>query len=193
MLITFRHSLSYFVIGSVPSALHLVTAMQQRTLSNFGVRKHVQMLSGRWLRDPSPDYMRERFPCKTCGQIFKSKQGLASHSKHVHNEVREAKAQDGANPHWAWRFLQGAQPHADDAQEPVVVGGAGAFSTPEKRKRVDRKCGRETRQRYTVTQKLHAVDHWHFARESGLEYNEAVIPSYKKRVSVCEGLHFLFV
>ena len=134
MLIQFRHSLSYFVIGSVPSALHLVTAMQQRTFSNFGVRNDVQMLSGRWLREPSPDYMREGFPCKTCGQRFKSKQGLASHSKHVHNEVREAKAQDGANPHWAWRFLQGAQPHADDAQEPVVVGGADPFSTPEKKR-----------------------------------------------------------
>ena len=63
----------------------------------------------------------------------------------------------------------------------------------KQRKMVDGRCGRETRQRYSVSQKLHAVDHWHFARESGLEYNEAVIPSYKKRVSVCEGLHFLFV
>ena len=63
----------------------------------------------------------------------------------------------------------------------------------KKRNMVDGRCGRETRQRYSVNEKLHAVDHWHFARESGLEYNEAVIPSYKKRVSVCEGLHFLFV
>ena len=174
--------------------------MQQQTLSLFGVRKDVQTMSGRWLREQSPEYMREGLPCTICGQRFKSKQGMMSHKKHVHNEERPETKDD---PHWAWRFLQGAQPHAD-GEEPVVVPAKrsqphadATDMMPEshrkrkKRCEVETRCGAETRVRYTAIEKLHAVDHYMFARESGLVANEAVFQSYKKRVRVCDGLHFL--
>ena len=163
--------------------------MHQQTLSHFGVRKDVQVRSGRWLREHSPEYMREGHLCKWCGRRIKCQQALGGHRRHVHNERRH-EPEDAGDPHWAWRFLQGAQPHADGV-EPVVVGG-----DPSRKKKTfdDGRRGAEKRQRYTAAQKLHAVDHWLFARESGLKYDEAVNLSCLRNVlSDCEGLHFLLL
>ena len=167
--------------------------MQQQTLFNFKIRKNVQTASGRWLRDHSPTHIRAGLPCTICGQRFKSKQGLVSHRKHAHKADDEIPVVVPTHAdHWAWRFLQGAQPHADD-QEPVVVPDDEEPQPKMRKITHDNRCGAQTRKRYTALQKLHAVDHWLFARESGLEYHEAVILSYKKRVRVCDGLHFLMI
>ena len=145
--------------------------MQQQTLSTFGVNKNVRTEKGRWVRDSSPQYVRHGFRCMTCGQRFKSMQGLGSHRKHAHPEEPEKHDK----PHWAWHFLQGSQPHADGAEEPVVVGGAKEFATPEKeRTNIDRRCGASHRVRYTTTQKLHLVDAYNFARENAMDVAEVV-------------------
>ena len=95
----------------------------QQTLSTFGVHRKFRSEKGRWLRDDSPQHVRHGIQCMTCGQRFKSQQGLSSHRKHKHPEVPAVHEM----PHWAWHLLEGAQPHADGA-EPVVVGEAKEFA-----------------------------------------------------------------
>ena len=92
----------------------------------------------------------------------------------MHNSC-SAEIRQQEQPHWAWHCLKGAQPfekHEDGVQDEVA--------TPERKRKfpisfspkLDRRCGRDTRHRYTATEKLHAVDHYMFARESGLEVSE---------------------
>ena len=74
--------------------------------------------------------------------------------------------------HWAWRFLKGAQPnekHEDGVQDEVAKPKRKRKFSISFSAKLDRRCGRDTRHRYTATEKLHAVDHYMFARENGLE------------------------
>ena len=177
------------------------TTMQQQSLGTFAIRKDVQTLCGRWARERSPEFLRSGRQCKTCGQRFRSQQGLVSHRRHVRNEAHEATLE---HPHWAWHFLKGAQPleqHEDGVPHEVA--------TPERKRKapiafppkLDRRRGRATRHRYTAYEKLHAVVHYIFARENGLEVSEVVqlLMSFmcfhlcKKGIGVSEGLPCLNV
>ena len=130
-------------------------------------------------------------------------EGLVSHRGHVHNEAYvEIILQE--QPHWAWHFLKGAQPHQKHED-----GVPDEVATPERTRtfmisfssKLDRRCGRDTRHRYTAAEKLHAVDHYIFARENGLEVSEVFqfLMSFicfqlsKEGVGVSEGLPFLNV
>ena len=150
------------------------TTMQQQTLGNVAIRKDVQTHRGHWARELGPEFLQSGRQCKTGGQRFRSQQGLVSHRRHVHNEA-DAEIIQQEHPHCAWHFLKGAQPfqqHEDGVPHEVA--------TPEKKRKspiafspkLDGRCSRARRHRYTAYEKLHAVDHYIFARENGLEVSE---------------------
>ena len=92
----------------------------------------------------------------------------------MHNEV-DVEFPQQEQPHWAWHFLKGAQ-HLQKHED----GVPGEVATPERKRtftisfspKLDRRCGRDTRHRYTAAEMLHAVDHYIFVRENGLEVSE---------------------
>ena len=158
------------------------SASKQCTLSTFGLRKKVRTETGRWLREPSPEFVAFGPRCNECGARFKTVQALVSHRRCIHDAdwrgrcvPRSSDAEPAAEiPHWAWHFLQGSQ-----GSEPVqVIDGDEATPspltpvTPPKRKREDLRRGSNKRQRYTAEEKLQVVEHYAFAKENGLEMED---------------------
>ena len=103
------------VQGVVPEDSIMTSASKQCTLSTFGLRKNVRSLSGRWLREPSPEFVAFGPRCHECGARFKTVQALASHRRCIHYaDWRGRRSSDVElaaveTPHWAWHFLQGSQ------------------------------------------------------------------------------------
>ena len=91
--------------------VHLTT-MQQQIIGTFAIRKDVHTHRGRWARELSPEYLQSSRQCQTCGQRFRSQQGLVSHRGHVHNECYVEIIQQ-EQPHWAWHVLKGVQPFSE--------------------------------------------------------------------------------
>ena len=166
--------------GQVPASnIAHMTHKAQSTLGTFGLRKNVRSEMGRWLREPSPEFVAFGPQCKECGARFKTPQGLGNHRRciHGHIEVDEQKV-----PHWAWHFLKGAEPIAvDDGAEPIAAddGHVPPSHHSDRMKFRRRKLsygesrrGRDKRQRYTAQQKLEVVENWMFAKENKFDVDD---------------------
>ena len=147
---------------------------QQSTLGTFGRRKNVRSEKGRWLREPSPEFVAFGPQCKECGARFKTTQALGGHRRYVHGQeaVDEQKV-----PHWAWHFLKGAEPlppiAVDDGHVPMPFHHSDKMDFRRRKLSYgDSRRGRDKRQRYTAQQKLEVVENWMFAKENKFDVDD---------------------